>query len=81
MKIDFPFELTRTQQKWRKKAKKEKYHNIDRNNYKKAKKCSLSQKFMHFKFILMQSLSLSYKVIYFDFAVFQILLMSVLPVV
>ena len=77
MKIDFPFELTRTQQKWRKKAKKEKYHNIDRNNYKKAKKYSLSQKFMHFKFILMQSLiSFSYKVNYSDFAVFQILLMK-----
>ena len=74
MKIDFPFELTRTQQKIRKKAKKEKYNNIDRNNYEKANKCNLSQKFMHFKFILMQSLiSMSYKVNYFDFAVCQIL--------
>ena len=38
MKIDFSFELTRTQQKLRKKAKKEKYNNIDRNNYKKLGK-------------------------------------------
>ena len=55
MKIDFPFELTRTRQKLRKKGKNKKYNNIDRSNYKKAKKFSLSQKFMHFKFTLMQS--------------------------
>ena len=36
MKIDFSFELT--QRKLRKKAKKEKYNNIDRNNYKKLGK-------------------------------------------